>query len=118
MAANHQGVPRGSQEQMSVYVDKARNRLGRMVMCHMIADTPDELEDMARTLGLDPKWRQYAGTWKDHYDIAQSKRQVALANGAKEISRALLVHMLRERRELAEIPGAHYCPDWDGTEGY
>lgn len=37
---------------MPVYIDKEQNRMGRMIMCHMIADTPAELFAMADALGL------------------------------------------------------------------
>ncbi|MEE2978053.1 MAG: DUF4031 domain-containing protein [Pseudomonadota bacterium] len=51
---------------MTVYVDDMHltdlGRFGRMRMCHMIADTTDELVSMARCIGVDPKWIQKAGT--------------------------------------------------------
>lgn len=43
---------------MPVYVDDARLTYRRMVMCHMIADTPAELHAMAAAIGVARKWYQ------------------------------------------------------------
>ena len=71
---------------MSVYVDNMRASFGRMVMCHMIADTEDELLAMADRIGVARRWHQYPGTPRSHFDIALSKRALAVAAGAKEIT--------------------------------
>ena len=64
-----------------VYVDDMRAGFGRMIMCHMIADTEAELHAMADQIGMARRW--YQG---DHYDIALSKRSLAVAAGACEIT--------------------------------
>lgn len=81
---------------MTVYVDDARNPLGRMKMCHMLADTDDELHAMAASLGLRLSYFQ-----GDHYDIALSKRKLAVKLGAKEVSSRELVEVRRRRREVS-----------------
>ena len=53
-------------------------------MCHMIADTPDELHAMADKIGVARKWFQRMSSFP-HYDIAQSKRALAVDNGAVEL---------------------------------
>ena len=107
---------------MAVYVDDMyKYQMGqyrRMKMSHMIADTEEELHQMADKIGVARRW--YQG---DHYDICMSKRALAVQFGAKEIpirelsrmaigkrrvknNRALLLAKLREylaekRRENA-----------------
>ncbi len=71
---------------MSVYVDDMAARFGRMIMCHMFADTHEELVAMADKIGVQRKWIQYSDTWKEHFDIAQTKRALAVKAGAKEVS--------------------------------
>lgn len=71
---------------MAVYVDNMRASFGRMIMCHMIADTTEELDAMAVSIGVKVKWRQYSGTAKEHYDISLAMRAKAVKNGAKEIT--------------------------------
>lgn len=59
---------------------------GRMVMCHMIADTTSELLAMADKIGLDHKHIQKKGTYQEHFDICLAKKREALRHGAVEIS--------------------------------
>lgn len=84
---------------MTVYVDDMKASYGRMVMCHMIADTDKELHAMADAIGVRRKWFQHPGSWRRHYDIALSKRKLAVKYGAREVTTRELVMVLRARRE-------------------
>ncbi len=88
---------------MTVYVDDMRAAYGRMVMCHMIADTDDELHAMADAIGVARRWYQ-----RDHYDICLSKRRLAISAGAAEITRRELAGkvMARRRADFAAQRGA------------
>ena len=66
---------------MAVYVDNMRARYRSMIMCHMLADTAEELHAMADRLGIDRRHCQ-----RDHYDICLSKRAKAVKAGAVEIT--------------------------------
>ncbi len=83
-----------------VYVDHMKAQYGRMVMCHMIADTRKELLGMVDKIGVDRKWIQNSGTAREHFDISLGKRKLALFNGAREISVRGLVEMLRSRERI------------------
>jgi len=84
-----------------VYVDNMRFPFGRMIMCHMFADTTEELNAMADKIGVSRKWIQYAGTWKEHYDISLSKRVRAVMFGAKEVSWRDFGHFMSNRESLS-----------------
>lgn len=68
---------------MAVYVDDVRHSFGRMVMCHMWADTHEELLAMATRIGVSHRWLQGPpkASWV-HFDIALSKKAIAIQNGA------------------------------------
>lgn len=83
-----------------VFVDDMEVSFGRMTMCHMIADSTEELLAMVDKIGVARKWIQYPGTWKEHFDIAKSKRQLALQFGAQAISMRELSAKLQARRNL------------------
>jgi len=90
---------------MSVYIDDMRAPYGRMIMCHMVADTSEELLAMADRIGVDRKWIQYAGTWREHFDISLSRRRRAVAAGAIEVTRRELWEILRTRRDQRSTKG-------------
>lgn len=71
---------------MSVFVDTMRARYGRMIMCHMFADTNEELHAMAAKIGVNRRWFQCPpkASW-EHYDICLSKKAQAMQHGAIEI---------------------------------
>ena len=84
---------------MSVYVDRNRAKLGRMVMCHMLADTRAELHAMAERLGLRREWFQDCPpSSAPHYDISLTKRAAALRLGAIDADRHLLVEVIKRAR--------------------
>jgi len=82
---------------MSVYVDSSIYRYGRMMMCHMLADTPDELHAMADRIGVARRWFQAKASFP-HYDIAKGKRALAVEAGAVECDRSALVEAIRRIR--------------------
>jgi hypothetical protein len=71
---------------MSVYVDDMQAPYRGMKMCHMAADSTEELLAMADKVGVQRKWIQYPGTAKEHFDICLSKRAIAVQNGAQELT--------------------------------
>lgn len=76
---------------MTVYVDDVEHSFSRMKMCHMWADSLDELLAMADTIGVARKWIQGHPTlsfgkhrnasWV-HFDIAKGKKALAIKAGA------------------------------------
>lgn len=74
---------------MTVYVDDMRAPYGRMIMCHMLADTTEELHAMADKIGVARRW--YQG---DHYDICKAKR-------AQEVSSREIVAIRKQNRAAA-----------------
>lgn len=80
---------------MSVYVDKDKNKYGRMLMSHMCADTIDELHEMAERIGVARKWLQNSSR-HPHYDICQSKRKLAIEYGAIEVSAREMIKIINK----------------------
>jgi hypothetical protein len=83
---------------MTVYVDRASNRFGRMIMAHMVADTLDELHAMADRLGLKREWFQ-ADASTPHYDISKTKRALALKFGVVEVNRRQMAEIIKRLRQ-------------------
>ena len=83
---------------MAVYVDDMRAQFGRMVMCHMVADTTAELMEMADKIGVQRKWLQKPGTEYEHFDIALSKRALAIQHGAVECTMRDVGALTRRKR--------------------
>jgi hypothetical protein len=81
---------------MAVYIDSARNPLGRMIMCHMVADTIEELHEMADKIGMLRQWFQPYSF--PHYDVCLKRRGDALKAGAIEVDRRQLVAVMRRIR--------------------
>ncbi len=96
---------------MPVFVDDMRVPFRRMIMCHMFADTDDELHAMAARIGVARRWHQrpelvvlgvpvptpgMVASWS-HYDISQGMRARALQYGAIAMRWRDLPAWLKER---------------------
>jgi hypothetical protein len=89
---------------MAVYVDDMRAPFGRLIMCHMLADSDEELHAMAAHIGVSRKWWQSPEkTSGSHYDIALSKRALAVKAGAIEITWRQAGAMNMQRRVTGNL---------------
>lgn len=86
---------------MTVYVDEMKRPKGTMLMCHMVADTPEELRIMASKIGIRASWIQFPGTPREHFDISLGRRNLAVKKGAVEITMMELGEFIRKRRAEA-----------------
>ena len=101
---------------MTVYVDDMEAKYGRMVMCHMVADTTEELLAMADKIGVARKWLQKPGHYQEHFDVCKAMRVRAVALGAVEIDRSGLGEFLSKRRaEMRDRTATEGSKN--GTEG-
>lgn len=73
-----------------IYVDEPK--FGGKNWCHMMTDGDiDELHNFAKYIGLHPVWFQDKLRFS-HYDLAPSKRLLAISHGAIEVtSRELII---------------------------
>jgi hypothetical protein len=96
---------------MTVYVDDVRHSFGRMVMCHMWADSLDELYAMADRIGVQRKWLQQPpkASWV-HFDIALSKKAQAIELGAVLTDKyGPLEHLAKLSRDQAKLDQIARC---------
>lgn len=97
---------------MPVYVDDMKAKFGRLIMCHMLADTDDELHAMADKIGVARKWHQAPPKHDSHYDIAQTKRAIAVKHGAIEITLRQASAMNMRRRIEGLLGDPAEAIDW------
>ena len=82
-----------------VYIDDYRAPFRGVSMCHMIADTDEELDEMAAKIGLLPGWKH-----QGHYDVCLSKKKLAIKLGAKEVTvREIALKREELRRHIPPI---------------
>jgi hypothetical protein len=104
---------------MPVYVDDMYlypiGSYGRMKMSHLIADTDEELHAMAACIGVARRWWQAPPRHDSHYDIALSKRALAIAAGAVEITYRQAGAMAKRRRVTGELGSPDDAERWRKT---
>jgi hypothetical protein len=94
---------------LPVYVDSYQASYRGMKMSHMIADTAAELHAMADAIGVQRRWFQATASFP-HYDVCETKRQLALAKGAVEVSREDFVAKMQQIRAQGAATGFVFKP--------
>lgn len=97
---------------MAVYVDDMEAPYGRMKMCHMLADSDEELHAMADRIGVARRWHQAPPKHSSHYDIALTKKALALAAGAIPITWRQAGAMNARRRVTGQLGIPDDCLAW------
>lgn len=98
---------------MTCYVDDQSIPYGRLRMCHMLADSDDELHAMADRIGVSRSHHQYPPLVSgSHYDICRTKRHLAVAAGAVEITRRQAAAMNARRKATGELGSPHDALRW------
>ncbi len=95
---------------MTIFVDDMHaapvGRYGRMKMSHMIGPEA-ELHALAGRIGVARRW--YQG---DHYDICLTKRALAVAAGAVEVTMRQLACMSRRHKVTGDFGKPEEAEAW------
>lgn len=86
---------------MSVYVDEPMHPFGRMVMCHMLADTREELLAMVDKIGVPQKWIQKKDTAKTRLGLFQLSDDEGWSTGVIATGKAEAIR--RYTTEITEL---------------
>jgi len=90
---------------VTCYVDTVRAYPGTGLryteFCHLLADTRDELHEMADALGIPRRFFQ-DHPWRWHHDLPAHLREQAVALGAREVTLHDVGALLRQRRREYE----------------
>src|SRR5713101_3525747 len=94
---------------MAVYVDDFRTSYRDKKVCHMLADTDEELHAMADRIGVARK-HHHNSVSGSHYDIASSEYPVAIRAGAIAITARQAAMMAEQRRKTGSLgpPDPYY----------
>ena len=92
-----QAVFASTAERFCDEIDAPRHKYGRMIMCHLVGDTLEELHAMADQIGVARRWFQERASFP-HYDICKAKRLLAVQAGAIEVNNRELVAIMRRFR--------------------
>jgi hypothetical protein len=90
---------------VTVYVDDVRHPYGNMIMCHLWADTLEELFAMVDRIGVARRWLQKPpkATWV-HFDISLGKKALAIRAGAVLTDKyGPLEHVARLKGDRAKL---------------
>lgn len=86
---------------MAVYVDESVWPFRGQLYCHMLADTIEELHAMADKIGMKRAWFQSPPKIRTpHYDIAPSRRALAVKYGAIEVDKYQMNEIAKKAREV------------------
>lgn len=81
-----------------IYVDDSNEPYDKIITCAMVADTSDELMNVARRIGVPSFWIDNANTPFEHFDISLDQKRKAICEGAIEISQKDMAIMCWKRR--------------------
>lgn len=85
-----------------VYVDDSRIPYKRLLMGHVIADTPEELVAAAEAVGMKAAWLQNLPSGV-HFDACLEKRRLLVKNGAVQISARTAAAMNARRKATGSL---------------
>ncbi|WGG50468.1 DUF4031 domain-containing protein [Rugamonas sp. DEMB1] len=91
---------------MASYVDNVAIEWRGNTWCHLVADSLDELHNVARRLGLKKEWFQANASYP-HYDVTSQTRARALELGVLTGNRRQIIQCARAlKNELASVSKA------------
>jgi hypothetical protein len=80
----------------------------KLLLSHMVADSLDELHEMAEKIGVQRKWFQSGST--PHYDVCQTKRKLAILCGAISVDKRGMVEICKNLRKLNDKTASRRLP--------